>query len=389
MKLLPDVWVLPAVTISGAGTAARLLPECAAFGQRGFWVHGRSLKATGMLDTLLRQAPPGLSVKTWEHPGGEPTLAQLDALLAAAREHRPDWMAGVGGGSVLDVAKACAGLYHGRQATVDYHNGTPVEVPGLPFTAVPTTAGTGSEATVNAVLTNTQTGEKKSIRHPFLMPQRVILDPLLLAPCPRPTIACSGLDALTQAIEAYVSRFAVELSDGIALKAVELIAAHVESVYRGADVEACGRLLEGSYLAGMALNMARLGIVHGLAHPLGARYHVPHGQVCGLLLPYAIEFNRPVMGDKYQRLSQAVQGDLLAVVQGLLERMHVDNPFKGQSLPDWTAIIKETLGAGSTAANPRDVTAGDVHRFLDQLFGGRWRGRRLGSRRTSGGRNPT
>lgn len=368
MTLFPDAIVFPERTLSGAGIILKLLPECSLFGARGVLVHGRSLAQQGELDRILRPAPAGCRVTTWEHAGGEPTLDDLERLRADARAHRAEWVAGVGGGSVLDLAKACAGLSHAPQASSAYHNGAPIEAPGVPFIAAPTTAGTGSEATVNAVLTNTAAGVKKSIRDPRIIARLVLLDPELLAHCPKTVIAHAGMDAFTQAVEAYTSRYATWMSDQFALQAVESIAANLEAVYRGASTACREALLQGSYLGGLGFSMGRLGVVHGLAHPLGLRYHVPHGLVCGVCLPWAIELNREAMGAKYGSLSQAVGGDLLGWTRRTLDRLGMASPFKGRPLADQAAIIKETLPAWSTQANPRPIAAQDVEWLLGRLF---------------------
>jgi len=352
----------------GAGKAQSLLAECARYGRRGLLVHGRSLAAHGVLKSLLPNSPSGLAVATWEHAGGEPALSDLDRLLETARKHQADWIAGVGGGSVLDLAKACAGLFHARQPPEAYHNGAAIETPGLAFAAVPTTAGTGSEATVNAVLTNSVTRQKKSIRDDTLMARLVILDPELLQYCPKRVIAHAGMDAFTQALEAFTSRHAVWLSDELGLKALTLIGTHLEAFYRGADPAAAGQVLMGSYLAGLSFAIAHLGVVHGIAHPLGVRYHVPHGYVCGVCLPHAVELNRSAMGGKYEQVSRALGRDLLELIRHMLVQLDMPSPFRGASVMEKEAIIRETVAAWSTKANPKSITPADVAWLLDRLF---------------------
>lgn len=368
MILFPEAVVFPERTLTGAGMGVRLLPECGRFGRRGVIVHGHSLVNHGILFRILQAMPAEEQVTTWQHAGGEPTLEDLDRLRAVARKHRAEWVAGVGGGSVLDLAKACAGLFHATQASEAYHNGAPLESRGIPFIAVPTTAGTGSEATINSVLTNTVTRVKKSIRDPMLIARLVVLDPELLAPCPKSVLAHAGMDAFTQAVEAFISRYASWMSDAFALKAVELIAANLEAVYQGGAVAQAMNLLTGSYLGGLGFSMARLGVVHGLAHPLGLRYHVPHGLVCGVCLPVAIELNRKAMGAKYDRLSQAVGDDLLGWTRQADACLEMASPFKGKSILDKDTIIKETLLSGSTQANPKPITAEDVEWLLSRIF---------------------
>lgn len=368
--ILPDPLILPETTMTGAGKCAALLPACARFGRCGLLVHGASLQTSGILLQILQSRPDTMEMHTWVHPGGEPTLDQLEQLLAFARSRPVQWVAAVGGGSVLDIAKSAALLFHATRPIADYHDGAAVEAPVLPFLAMPSTAGTGSEATVNAVLTNSQTGIKKSIRDTRCMARVVVLDPVLLRSCPPAVIAHSGMDAFTQAVEAYTSRYATWWSDQLALQASGLIATHLVPVYRGATGEAPLNLLLGSYLAGLALSMARLGVVHGLAHPLGAIYRVPHGQVCAVCLPYALEFNRGAIGAKYHALSHSVGEDLIQKVNACMHALSLQSPFAGQTLRCRDRIIAETLSSGSTRANPQPITSAEIDWFLTRLFGG-------------------
>jgi alcohol dehydrogenase class IV len=338
-----------------------------AFGSRGVLVCGRSLERSGRLHVILEDNDSADNVLLWTHPGGEPTLEQVELLRNDAREHNPDWVAAIGGGSVMDLAKAAAGLLHAPLPVVAYHDGEVIPPSQTPFLVVPTTAGTGSEATTVSVLTNSATGVKKSIRHSSFMARVVILDAELLDGCPKPVIAASGMDALTQAIESYCSKGATWLTDTFALKAFTLIQGSQEQVYNG-DKMKQDDLLLGSYLAGLALSNARLGIVHGLAHPLGARYHVPHGLACAVCLPLALEYNRESIQGKYDKLSALVNEDICDYVNALLRRMELHSPFAGVALQDIDAIIEETIASGSTKANPRDVTREDAAQLLNQLF---------------------
>ena len=370
MLTLPKSLLFPLQTLSGRGCVARLIPECLAFGRRGMLVHGRSLAKSGVLDRILAKVPVDQTICTWRHPGGEPTLDQLEDLLSAARGHGAEWVCAVGGGSVLDVAKAAAGLLEAPLSAQAYHDGEPIEASRIPFVAVPTTAGTGSEATTVSVLTNSRENLKRSIRHPSFLSRTVILDSELLKGCPPAVIAGAGMDALTQAIEAFTSRHATWLSDVVAMKAVEMIHASLLLVFEGGGEvgEAADSLLEGSFLAGVALSNARLGVVHGLAHPLGVRYHLPHGVVCSVCLLPALKFNRLAVGKKYAQLESCLGGDPVERVAELVKQLQIVSPFSGQAIVDQEGIVRETLASGSAAANPRPVEARDVDALLCEIF---------------------
>jgi alcohol dehydrogenase class IV len=176
------------------------------------------------------------------------------------------------------------------------------------------------------------------------------------------------MDALTQAIESSASRHATRATDALALEALRSIRGGIEAVFVASTDPRAEDLLVGSYLAGLALANARLGLVHGLAHPLGAVYHQPHGLVCALCLPAVLEFNRMAMGEKYARVSEAMGDDAIRETRRLIRALGLASPFTGQPIRCREAIVAETLASGSTAANPRPVTAEAVNALLDGLF---------------------
>jgi alcohol dehydrogenase class IV len=368
MSLLPSQLLLPQRTVAQAGAAQRLAREAAGFGARGLLVHGRSLQRSGQLNAILTEAPTGVTVRAWCHAeGGEPTVGAVEALRGELRANRPDWVAAVGGGSVIDLAKAAAGLADASEPAAYYQTDNAALPPAtLPLIAAPTTAGTGSEATVVAVLTDPARTLKQSIRHPSYMPRLVILDPGLLKGCPPATVAAAGLDAFVQAFESYTSRHATPFTRALSELALTRIARALLPLYRG-DGEAAAEMLEASYLAGVALSHARLGVIHGLAHPLGARFGVAHGLVCACCLPACLAFNREAVAADLDALEKRHGLNVEAQVETWLAAMGLENPFSGRRVADLDAFTRETLASGSTAANPRPVTAEDVAALLSAI----------------------
>ncbi len=368
MSLLPSTLLLPQQTVAKAGAVLGLTQATAGYGRNGVLVHGRSLQRSGMLDAILEEPPFGMTVRTWCHAGDEPTVGEVDALRADLRANRPDWVAAVGGGSVIDLAKAAAGLIDAPEVSAFYQV-NPKDIPPttLPLIAAPSTAGTGSEATVVAVLTDPDRTLKQSIRHASYMPKLVILDPGLLKSCPPATIAAAGLDAFVQAFESYTSRNATPFTRALSELALVRISQTLLPLFQG-NSDMAADMLEASYLAGLALSHARLGVIHGLAHPLGVRFHAAHGLVCACCLPACLAFNREMIRQDLTDLKARHGLDVEAQVSTWLAAMRLDNPFAGLSVTDREAFIRETLASGSTAANPRPVTAEDVSALLDAVL---------------------
>jgi alcohol dehydrogenase class IV len=363
--MLPSPLLFPARTVTGAHALLRLAEECAVFGGRGVIVHGSAFNGD-LRNAVLDAFPPRATLAAYRHRGGEPTLVEVEALRGYLRDQRPDWVAGIGGGSVLDLAKAATGLLHAPASVAAYQQGREIPAATVPFIAVPTTAGTGSEATSVAVLTDAARNLKQSIRHRSFMPRTVLLDPILLHSCPRPTLAAAGMDALTQAYESWVSRHATVFTRDLSARAFRAIIHSLPALYHG-DTSAAPDLIEGSYLAGLALSHARLGIVHGLAHPLGARFQAPHGLACACCLPAVLRFNAEATATWMPAIDEAAGGDFARWVDEALAAFDLVSPFKGAALDDRAGIIAETLGSGSTRANPRDVTADDVDALLNAV----------------------
>jgi len=349
------------------GAAAQLPAEASALGRRPLLVCGRSLRTSGKLDAILSSLrAAGLEPSVHEGVPAEPDLIALQACMEAAAGC--DSVIAIGGGSVLDIAKGGAALSDTGAMAAEYFAGKPVPETGKPLLALPTTSGTGSEVTWVCVLVDHETRRKASIRGPGMMPRVAIVDPELTVTCPPTVTAYSGADAFVQAIESFTSRGANPLTDALALEAAKLTALWLERAVREPENrEARQGMALGSMMAGIALNTSRLGLVHGLAHPIGAVTGAAHGLLCGLLMPPVMRFNRDAAGAKYARLAAELglhvpggedgTAALIRFTEELLERVGI--PLRLSAIGfnpndlDW--IAQETMPSGSTKANPRVV----------------------------------
>ncbi|MFV2055330.1 MAG: iron-containing alcohol dehydrogenase [Thiohalomonadales bacterium] len=237
---------------------------------------------------------------------GEPSPRFIDDCVKAYFGSDFNAVVGIGGGSTLDAAKAIAGLLTVGDSVMDYLEGVGPEKkyrgPSIPFVAVPTTAGTGSEATKNAVLSHQgKDGFKKSFRDDKLVAEYALIDPELLLSCAKSVVAANGMDALTQLIESYVSLKANAFTDALALSGIQAVSNSLLAWYQSpadnshSDIEHAAQMAYAALMSGITLAQVGLGSVHGLASPLGAFYPIPHGVVCGTLLAQASELNISVM----------------------------------------------------------------------------------------------
>lgn len=284
----------------GAGQSANIAEVAARFGNKVLLVTGgRSFVSTPRWAALLSALDERGIDWEWVQVDREPSPELVDAAVARYRNSNIRAVVGIGGGSVLDAAKAIAGLLDGGNSVMDYLEGVGrglnYEGPSLPFIAVPTTAGTGSEATKNAVLSvQGEHGFKKSFRHDALVARVAIVDPELLASCPKSLIAANGMDAFTQLLESYVSINASPFTDALVWSGMEAFRDGFWHVWESDDpqqVQGFSRIAYASLMSGIALAQAGLGSVHGLASPLGAFFPIPHGVACGTLVAEATAVN--------------------------------------------------------------------------------------------------
>jgi alcohol dehydrogenase class IV len=286
-------------------------PQCAEFlTQRG--VHRVLLvTSTPVLPTLgsvlevLQKA--NLSVVPASPVDREPTRAMFELMLTLARQENIQAVLGIGGGSVIDVAKLLAALIHGHQSVPEVFGINLLASRSLPLVCLPTTAGTGAEVSPNAILLDEADELKKGVISPYLVPDAVFIDPQLTLSVPPAVTAATGLDALTHCIEAYANKFAHPVVDVYALQGIRLIAANLERAVReGQNLAARSALALGSFYGGLCLGPVNTGAVHALSYPLGGRFHIAHGVANSLLLPHVIRFNAPAAGERYAEVALAL-----------------------------------------------------------------------------------
>lgn len=283
--------------IFGRGTLDRVGPLSAGFGRHALVVTNAGQPGDGgVVDRLAGLLTAEGVAVTWCRQRGEPTVTDVEHALLAARSASCDWVIGLGGGSAIDAAKAVAGLLTNPGSPLDYlevvGQGLPLRQPAAPWIAVPTTAGTGAEATRNAVLGCPEKKFKASLRSEHLLAKIAVIDPELAVSAPPPVTAASGLDALCQLIESYTSNRAQPMTDALALQGVSLAARALPRVCAdGADLDAREAMALAALFSGISLANAGLGAVHGFAAPLGANFPIPHGTICAALLPHVVSAN--------------------------------------------------------------------------------------------------
>jgi len=322
-------------------------------------------------------------------PGGpvarissEPTIEAVRESLEFARREHCDFVIALGGGSAIDAGKAIAALLTNPGDPLDYleviGRGRPLENPSAPMIAIPTTAGTGSEVTRNAVLSSPADRVKASLRSPWMLPRLAVVDPELTYTLPRAITASTGLDALTQLIEPYVSSRANAIADLFCVEGMRRTARALPRVWEnGQDREARIDMAYASLLGGLSLANAGLGAVHGFAAPIGGMWNAPHGAVCAAVLPHAMAVNVRALRSRgaaarYEEVariltgrSQATAEDGVHWIADLVRRLEIP-PLRtyGMTAADIPDVVAKAATASSMKGNPIELTAEELTEIL-------------------------
>jgi alcohol dehydrogenase class IV len=373
--------------IFGPGTLREVGPLACQMGHRALVVMGRSVERAAPLLDLL--AAEGMGVVTFS-VAGEPTTGVARQGIEQARQAACDLVIGYGGGSALDTGKAIAALLTNGGDPLDYleviGKGKPLTQPSAPYIAIPTTAGTGAEVTRNAVLLSPEHRVKVSLRSPLMLPRLALVDPELTVSLPPETTASTGLDAMTQVMEPFVSNRANPLTDALCREGMRCAARSLRRAYEyGDDPTARADMALVSLLGGLALANAKLGAVHGFAGPLGGMFPGPHGAICARLLPYVMEVNvrglqqrAPESGAlrRYDEIGQILTGDRRATaqdgvawVQELCQALQVPSlAAYGLRREDFPTLIQKGYAASSMQGNPIELTPEEMEEILERAL---------------------
>lgn len=367
----------------GPGTLREAGLITKAFGKRAMVVTGRTKERAKPLLSTLRAA--GVKCIMFSF-AGEPTTDAVREGTQLARDERCDAIIGFGGGSVLDAAKAIAALLTNRGDLLDYlevvGRGKPITVPSAPCITIPTTAGSGAEVTRNAVIGSPRHRVKASLRSPLILPRVAIVDPKLTHRLPRQTTAYSGLDALSQLVEPFVSAKANPMTEAFCRTGMRLVAQSLRrACEHGDDAAAREDMSLASLLGGLSLANAGLGAVHGFASPIGGMFPAPHGAVCAALLPRVMEANiRALRGRRpgsetlrrYDEVAQLLTGELRATaddgvawVSELCEALEIE-PLRayGVKPSDFPALVEKAAAASSMKGNPILLSQSELREIL-------------------------
>ena len=374
----------PGKIIFGSGGLSQVGAEAKRLGNKALVVLGRSaMRKSGALDRLtylLREN--NLEYIIYENIPSDPTVEIVDKGANLAKKGKCNLIIALGGGSVLDTGKAISAMVTNEGSVADYQEiegkGRKFQYKTIPFIAIPTTSGTGSEATSNAVITNTELSLKKSIRDPWLIPEVALVDPELTLFLPPHITATCGGDALTQCIESYLGKKSQEISDALALHAIGLIGKSlVKAVKKGKNLKARKDMAMAALLSGLCLSNSGLGAAHALSHPLGVYYKIPHGLSCTVLLPYVMEFNLSVVTKKMTKIAQSLGENISLLSEKEASQRAVDKIKEifsqvgiksnlsewGIKEEDFSKIIKGSKG-GSLNNNPRETSDEDLFELL-------------------------
>ncbi|RLE06839.1 alcohol dehydrogenase [Candidatus Aerophobetes bacterium] len=384
-------WYLPTKVYFGEGMIEKVGEETKKFGKRALVVTGKnSAKKTGALQKVensLRKA--GVEMVLFEGVEPNPSLETVEKGAQLIKKRECEVIVGLGGGSAMDAAKGMAILFTNPAPLTQYFGINKVKKAPLPVVEIPTTAGTGSEVTPYAVLTDTQMEhpQKRAIGDPLLFPQVALVDPQLTLTLPTSITADTGIDALSHAIEGYTSNNSQPVSDVLALKAVELLAHYLPEIMDNPEnTKVRSRLLYASLLAGMVIAQTGTILVHGMSYRITTDFGLPHGRAIGILLPWVCEFNLSANYDKFVSLARSLGENIEGLpreeaakkavegIQKLILRLGLPQNLKDRGIEEKTIrkFAEEVMqNKRKLASNPRPATLEDIIKIYQRALWGK------------------
>ncbi len=374
----------PARTVIGCGAMERFSEEFIAHGFRKLFLLTAPPIRPLIAQTIEKLEGAGVEITIFDRITAEPALDEVLEIIELARKAGADSVVGIGGGSVLDTAKVVACFVKSKQQVADCFGTGLIKERGLWCGCLPTTSGTGSEVSPNAILLDRAEKLKKGLVSPYLLCDAAYIDPMLTLTVPAKITAETGMDALTHCIEAYTNRFAHPVVDRYALAGIELIAKYLErAVKDGKDVEAREALSLGSYYGGLCLAPVNTAAVHALSYPLGGEYHISHGLANAILLPTVMRFNMSSDWEKHARIAAAIGVDCSGLTTEEAARKGVEAIAALSARCGIPATLTE-LGIGREKVeeladsamkvtrllvnNPREVTREDAINIYNELY---------------------
>lgn len=358
-------------------------------GEKALIIAGQTVKRLGIIDKVAELlAEANIEVGVIDNIEPEPSIETVKTVAEVARDFEPDWIIGLGGGSSMDAAKAIWALY--ERSDLDVGGISPLETLGLrkkaKFMCIPTTSGSGSEATWATVITDTEGKIKRELASRELIPDMVILEPWLTSTMPPHLTASSGMDALTHAIEAYASNWRNDFSDALAIKAILMIFEYLPSaVANGENMEVREIMQNAATMAGMAFSNSFVGMAHAIGHSVGAIFGIDHGKAVAMFLPHVIRYNGEVVASRYAEILDALEIDFEfeedapnILAQALVElMMEIGLPCEvcemGISWEDYEAelenLVERALMSSANLAGPREAESDDYREIIVIAFG--------------------
>ena len=386
-----SAFTIPPTVITGIGAAEQVGDQAKRLGgKRALVVTDPGIAKLGYVDGTLKQLDAaGIGASVFQDVTPDPTLQNVDDGLDQYRGEGCNLIVSIGGGSAIDCGKGIAVKLTNDDPLAEFMGVNKIPNAGAPLIAIPTTAGTGSECTKVTVLTNTANNVKMMLSSPCLLAQVALIDPLLSLTTPPHLTAAVGIDALTHAIEAYISKRSQPITDALALKAVRLISGSMRQAWaNGGNIEARTDMMIGASIAGMAFSNSSVALVHGMSRPIGAYFHIHHGLSNSVLLLDVMEFSvvgtparfadiARAMGEPTEGLSLMRQADrAIAAVERLINDIQMPRLGEiGIDLDKFEAVVDQmatdAIASGSPANNPRQPTHEEIVALYRRCFADR------------------